>query len=185
MKLSFFSLETITSSKLYSNLLVPLYRHRSRSGCFVEQVYSRQGLPTPRYLARDFFGIGTGTKCNIIYTIDFGLAKEFCNAGRYQTAHGRRFGGSAQYASLNNHHGRGKYFLYLVLATTPALWLAECTLVAGGLSQIASFSCHRQMVVTSARDTTISAPQLSCIALASCHYRWTCVVVSYRIPLVP
>ena len=29
--------------------------------------------------------MGTGTKGNILYTIDFGLAKEFCNTERFQT----------------------------------------------------------------------------------------------------
>lgn len=66
------------------------------------------------FLHRDIkpenFLIGTGIKGNILYTIDFGLAKEFRDAERYQTTQGRPFGGTARYASLNNHNGRGTFF---------------------------------------------------------------------------
>ncbi len=64
-----------------------------------------------RDIKPDNFLMGTETKGNIIYTIDFGLAKEFCNAERYQTTDGRPFGGTTRYASLNNHNGRGSYSL--------------------------------------------------------------------------
>ncbi|KAK2589747.1 hypothetical protein QQS21_012573, partial [Conoideocrella luteorostrata] len=50
--------------------------------------------------------MGTGTKGNILYIIDFGFAKEFCNVERFQTLQGRLFGGTRRYASLNNHNGR-------------------------------------------------------------------------------
>ncbi|KAM3549378.1 hypothetical protein ARSEF4850_008885 [Beauveria asiatica] len=59
-----------------------------------------------RDIKPDNFLMGTGTKGNIVYTIDFGLAKEFCNAERFQTMQGRPFGGTRRYASLNNHNGR-------------------------------------------------------------------------------
>jgi casein kinase 1 delta/casein kinase I family protein HRR25 len=60
-----------------------------------------------RDIKPDNFLMGTGTKGNILHTIDFGLAKEFCNAERYQTLQGRPFGGTSRYASLNNHNGQG------------------------------------------------------------------------------
>ncbi|OAA39189.1 casein kinase 1, delta [Cordyceps fumosorosea ARSEF 2679] len=59
-----------------------------------------------RDIKPDNFLMGTGTKGNLLYTIDFGLAKEFCNAERFQTMQGRPFGGTQRYASLNNHNGR-------------------------------------------------------------------------------
>ncbi|KGQ09555.1 Casein kinase I isoform delta [Beauveria bassiana D1-5] len=59
-----------------------------------------------RDIKPDNFLMGIGTKGNILYTIDFGLAKEFCNAERFQTMQGRPFGGTRRYASLNNHNGR-------------------------------------------------------------------------------
>ncbi|KAF1739593.1 Casein kinase I isoform delta [Beauveria bassiana] len=59
-----------------------------------------------RDIKPDNFLMGTGTKGNILYAIDFGLAKEFCNAERFQTMQGRPFGGTRRYASLNNHNGR-------------------------------------------------------------------------------
>ncbi|TQV90120.1 casein kinase 1, delta [Cordyceps javanica] len=76
-----------------------------------DQAISRiQYIHDKGYLHRDIkpenFLMGTGTKGNILYTIDFGLAKEFCNAERFQTLRGRPFGGTRRYASLNNHNGR-------------------------------------------------------------------------------
>lgn len=69
-----------------------------------------------RDIKPDNFLMGTGTKGNILYTIDFGLAKEFCNAERYQAVQGRPFGGTSRYASLNNHNGRGAHSLSMATA---------------------------------------------------------------------
>ncbi len=63
------------------------------------------------YLHRDVkpdnFLMGVGTQGNVLYTIDFGLAKEHREADDYSTLEGRQFGGTARYASINNHNGRG------------------------------------------------------------------------------
>ncbi|KAJ2974878.1 hypothetical protein NQ176_g5823 [Zarea fungicola] len=76
-----------------------------------DQAISRiQYIHSKGFLHRDIkpdnFLMGTGTKGNILYAIDFGLSKEFCNAERFQTLQGRPFGGTRRYASLNNHNGR-------------------------------------------------------------------------------
>lgn len=69
-----------------------------------------------RDIKPDNFLMGTGAKGNILYTIDFGLAKEFCNAERFQNLQGRPFGGTRRYASLNNHNGRGMFSVDYVTA---------------------------------------------------------------------
>lgn len=65
------------------------------------------------FLHRDIkpenFLVGTGTHGNILYVVDFGLTKEFCDAERYKDFEGRLFGGTSRYASINNHNGRGKF----------------------------------------------------------------------------
>lgn len=65
------------------------------------------------FLHRDIkpenFLTGTGRHGNILYAVDFGLAKEFCDAERCKDLEGRPFGGTSRYASINNHNGRGKY----------------------------------------------------------------------------
>ncbi|KAJ2895072.1 Casein kinase I isoform delta [Zalerion maritima] len=58
-----------------------------------------------RDIKPDNFLMGIGRQGNVLYTIDFGLAKEFCNAERDRTLGGRSFGGTSRYASLNNHNG--------------------------------------------------------------------------------
>lgn len=62
-----------------------------------------------RDIKPDNFLMGVGRQGNVLYTIDFGLAKEFCDAERYWTLEGHAFGGTSRYASLNNHNGRGAY----------------------------------------------------------------------------
>ncbi|KAK0655290.1 casein kinase I isoform delta [Cercophora newfieldiana] len=66
------------------------------------------------FLHRDIkpenFLVGTRTHGNILYAVDFGLAKEFCDAERYKDFEGRPFGGTSRYASINNHNGREQSF---------------------------------------------------------------------------
>ncbi|KAM7185164.1 casein kinase I isoform delta [Rhypophila sp. PSN 637] len=66
------------------------------------------------FLHRDIkpenFLMGTGRHGNILYTIDFGLAKELCDAERYREFEGRPFGGTSRYASINNLNGRERSF---------------------------------------------------------------------------
>jgi len=55
------------------------------------------------------FLIGTRTYRNILYTVDFGLAKEFYDAKRYKDFKGRPFSSISRYVSINNHNSYSKY----------------------------------------------------------------------------
>lgn len=61
-----------------------------------------------RDIQPDNFLLGVGKRGNILYTIDFGLAKEYRHAEHYRTLEGRVLCGTARYASINNHNGRGR-----------------------------------------------------------------------------
>lgn len=73
-----------------------------------------QHIHTNGLLHRDItpgnFLMGAGTQGNVLYAIDFGLAKEYGDATRHYPRGGRPFGGTAMYASLNNHDGNGMSF---------------------------------------------------------------------------
>ncbi|KAI1086079.1 kinase-like domain-containing protein [Rostrohypoxylon terebratum] len=62
-----------------------------------------------RFLHRDIkpdnFLLGIGRQGHILYTIDFGLAKEFSNDEKPKHRQGLPFGGTCRYASINNHKG--------------------------------------------------------------------------------
>ncbi|KAH8745262.1 kinase-like domain-containing protein [Diaporthe sp. PMI_573] len=49
--------------------------------------------------------MGIGRQGNTLYTIDFGLAKEFSDAERCKNAEGLPLGGTRRYASIRNHNG--------------------------------------------------------------------------------
>ncbi|OAQ59463.1 casein kinase I isoform delta [Pochonia chlamydosporia 170] len=53
----------------------------------------------------DNFLLGVGNNGNILYTIDFGLARNMDAAKGHGIRDDRPFGGTARYASLNNHKG--------------------------------------------------------------------------------
>ncbi|KAJ8132967.1 hypothetical protein O1611_g655 [Lasiodiplodia mahajangana] len=53
----------------------------------------------------DNFLLGTGRQGNILYTVDFGVAKEFAGEERHLNLLGLPFGGTSRYASINNHKG--------------------------------------------------------------------------------
>ena len=73
----------------------------------IEYIHSKGFIH--RDIKPENFLMGIGKQGNILYTVDFGLAKEVCDAERYRDFEGRPFGGTSRYASINNHNGRGKY----------------------------------------------------------------------------
>ncbi|KAM4067320.1 kinase [Hirsutella rhossiliensis] len=58
-----------------------------------------------RDIKPDNFLMGLGRQGNVLYTIDFGLAKEH-GSGELWRLCGPFFGGTVRYASINNHNGR-------------------------------------------------------------------------------
>ncbi|EFY86385.1 hypothetical protein J3459_011148 [Metarhizium acridum] len=70
----------------------------------IEYIHSKGLLH--RDIKPDNFLLGVGKQGNILYTIDFGLAKEYRGAEQYSTLEGRALCGTARYASINNHNGR-------------------------------------------------------------------------------
>jgi casein kinase 1 delta/casein kinase I family protein HRR25 len=61
-----------------------------------------------RDIKPDNFVMGSGRQGNTLYTIDFGLAKEFEDAERDKHVEGLALGGTRRYASIDNHNGRGR-----------------------------------------------------------------------------
>jgi serine/threonine protein kinase len=57
-----------------------------------------------RDIKPDNFLMGIGRQGNVLYTIDFGLAKEACDAERCKDSEGLPFGGTRRYASIASHH---------------------------------------------------------------------------------
>lgn len=57
--------------------------------------------------------MGSGKEGNVVYTIDFGLAKEINTEMTEEDSEDgesrRHLGGTSRYASLKNHQGHGKY----------------------------------------------------------------------------
>ena len=72
----------------------------------IEYIHSKGFLH--RDIKPDNFLMGVGRQGNTLYTIDFGLAKEFDDAQRNKDAEGLALGGTRRYASINNHNGRGR-----------------------------------------------------------------------------
>ncbi|KAK5654442.1 hypothetical protein OQA88_7353 [Cercophora sp. LCS_1] len=74
----------------------------------MEYVHSKGFLH--RDIRPENFLIGTGRHGSTIYAVDFGFAKEFCDAERAKDAEGLAFAGTSRYASINNHGGREQSF---------------------------------------------------------------------------
>ncbi|KAK3304691.1 casein kinase I isoform delta [Chaetomium strumarium] len=94
----------------------------------IEYIHSEGFLH--RDIKPDNFLMGVGRQGNILYTIDFGLAKEFFDAERCKDVEGLALGGTRRYASINNHNGReqswgddleslGYVFVYLTRGSLP------------------------------------------------------------------
>lgn len=71
----------------------------------IESIHARGFLH--RDIKPDNFVMGVGRQGNTLYTIDFGLAKEFSLAESDRKYEGRGFGGTSRYASINNHSRHG------------------------------------------------------------------------------
>lgn len=75
-------------------------------------------VSTYRDIKPDNFLMGLGKKGNLVYIIDFGLAKKFRDGRTHQHIpyrENKNLTGTARYASVNTHLGVGKFLLILVL----------------------------------------------------------------------
>ncbi|EAQ90169.1 hypothetical protein CHGG_06788 [Chaetomium globosum CBS 148.51] len=72
----------------------------------IEYIHSKGFLH--RDIKPDNFLMGIGRQGNILYTIDFGLAREFEYTEHTKQFEGLALGGTRRYASINNHNGRKK-----------------------------------------------------------------------------
>lgn len=88
------------------------------------------------FLYRDIkpenFLMGVGKRGNILYTIDFGLAKEHWLAEEDNRYENGSFGGTAQYASIRNHNGHGMYSVKKSLLSSVSLTKVWDRTVLGG-----------------------------------------------------
>jgi casein kinase 1 delta/casein kinase I family protein HRR25 len=60
------------------------------------------------------FLLGTGSNGNILYTIDFGLARDFDSTDGFGVRDNRPLGGTDRYASLNNHDRLSESLIVIV-----------------------------------------------------------------------
>ena len=81
-----------------------------------DQAISRiEYIHSKGFLYRDIkpenFVMGVGQQGNILYTIDFGLAKEFSLAELHRKNRLWILYGTRRYASINNHNGKGMPYI--------------------------------------------------------------------------
>lgn len=77
--------------------------------CRFQHIHAKDLLH--RDIKPENFLMGTGTQGNIIYVVDFGLAKHRLGNRQEGPYEGLQFGGTRLFASINNHNGRGTYHL--------------------------------------------------------------------------
>ncbi|KAI3318348.1 casein kinase I isoform delta [Xylariaceae sp. AK1471] len=74
--------------------------------CRIERIHRRY---IHRDIKPDNLLLGTGRRGNVLYTVDFGVAKEFAGEERYLRLRGLPVGGTTYFATLRNHEGLRTY----------------------------------------------------------------------------
>jgi len=80
-----------------------------------------------RDIKPDNFLMGLGKKGNLVYIIDFGLAKKYRDGRSHQHIpyrENKNLTGTARYASVNTHLGVGTYFYHFQLLSPVQCWIS-------------------------------------------------------------
>ena len=90
-------------------------------GCFPLQISRIEYIHSKNFIHRDVkpdnFLMGLGKKGNLVYIIDFGLAKKYRDARTHQHIpyrENKNLTGTARYASINTHLGIGDHISLIV-----------------------------------------------------------------------
>lgn len=100
----------------------------------IEYIHSKNFIH--RDVKPDNFLMGLGKKGNLVYIIDFGLAKKYRDARTHQHIpyrENKNLTGTARYASINTHLGIGKYyevkyifiFVFMLISFFHASWVMD------------------------------------------------------------
>lgn len=90
----------------------------------IEYIHSKNFIH--RDVKPDNFLMGLGKKGNLVYIIDFGLAKKYRDARTHQHIpyrENKNLTGTARYASINTHLGIGKAYKVRVVILTSLMLL--------------------------------------------------------------